>query len=150
MLQFAIACLAIALIALVFDFRVLKARGAACWRESANLKPRGHRDEMGPDHGALATLDEQSAMDVGHEQPIAGDPAMNTQRYVGVVEHRNGRWVAVFAVAFPQSDADQGPRYYFSLEAAKSEVLAYLAAKKVGFLARWHERRYVNGKLVIP
>ena len=98
MLQFAIACLAIALIALVFDFRVLKARGAACWRESANLKPRGHRDEMGPDHGALATLDEQSAMDVGHEQPIAGDPAMNTQRYVGVVEHRNGRWVAVFAL----------------------------------------------------
>ena len=42
-----------------------------------------------------------------------------------------GRYHAGFEVAFWRSDADRGVRYYFDLECAKSEVVAYLQAKKI-------------------
>lgn len=54
-----------------------------------------------------------------------------------------GRWYANIELAGVwRSDADTWPRYYFDLERAKLEVLAYLAAKGVVTAgAEWvHER----------
>jgi len=42
-----------------------------------------------------------------------------------------GRWHQGIEAPIWRSENDPSPRYYFDLEAAKSETLAYLAAKKI-------------------
>lgn len=42
-----------------------------------------------------------------------------------------GRWHQGIEVPIHRSEADPWPRYYFDLECAKSETMAYLIAKKV-------------------
>jgi hypothetical protein len=61
-----------------------------------------------------------------------------------------GRWRQGIEVAgFWRSEADPGPRYYFSLEAGKSETIAYLRAKKIEVEgAEWREVHYEEGALV--
>lgn len=42
-----------------------------------------------------------------------------------------GHWTQGIEVQIWKSDMDQNPRYYFDLDAAKAETIAYLVAKKV-------------------
>lgn len=54
-----------------------------------------------------------------------------------------GRWHQGVEVPLWKSDADQNPRYYFDLDAGKSETEAYLTAKKIDFAgAAWVKKEY--------
>jgi hypothetical protein len=56
-----------------------------------------------------------------------------------------GRYHANVQVPIWQSEADPWPRYYFGFDVAKSELLAYLGAKKVDVTsAEWKELEYKN------
>jgi hypothetical protein len=54
-----------------------------------------------------------------------------------------GRWHQGIEVNIVRSEMDPTPRYYFDLEAGKSETLSYLKAKKIDLTGRtWVEAEY--------